>query len=200
MSRPLRRTQAERSGEMRARLAEAAYDLIAERGHSAFRMAAVAERAGVSVGALLHHFPSKEDVTLAAIDHALCEAERAAQLRADAAGNDPRGVLEAIAADFIDFFMGDRFWVSLDITMDALKNPDVGPAIKPNVARSRGPVFRLWSDELIAIGWDRPRAEEAVRSIAAIVSGYSIRKLWTDDGGAVEGTLARWFDTLEREP
>ncbi len=196
MNRPQRRSQAERSGEMRARLAEAAYAVIAERGHSAFRMAAVAERAGVSVGAMLHHFPSKDEMTLAAIDHALSRAEQATRLRAANAGDDIPAVLQSIAADFTHFFNGDRFWVALDITMDASKNVEVAPSIGPIVARTRRPAYDLWTEVLTDRGWDRARSEEAVRSIAALACGYAIRTLWDKESAGAAHTLARWIDHL----
>ncbi|WP_164523350.1 TetR/AcrR family transcriptional regulator [Sphingomonas koreensis] len=196
MNRPSRRTQAERSGEMRARLAEAAYGIIAERGHSAFRMAAVAERAGVSTGAMLHHFRNKDEMTLAAIHHALAAAEATSRERAMRAGNTPGEVLQALADDFLDFFHGDRFWVSLDITMDASKNVEVAEAIGPIVAKDRRPVFKLWAERLTSLGWHAEHAEEAVRSIAALASGYAIRTLWTDDDAAARRTIDRWIRLL----
>ncbi|MGJ3231072.1 MAG: TetR/AcrR family transcriptional regulator [Oceanicaulis sp.] len=55
-----RRTQEERSREMRARLVEAAADCLIEEGYSNASVSRIVERAGVSRGAHLHHFPSKD--------------------------------------------------------------------------------------------------------------------------------------------
>ena len=52
-----RRTQAERSEETRTRILKAAANLIRKRGYARFRTAEVAEEAGLSRGAQLHHFP-----------------------------------------------------------------------------------------------------------------------------------------------
>jgi AcrR family transcriptional regulator len=196
MTRPARRTQAERSGEMRARLAHAAYEVIAERGHSAFRTAALASHAGVSQGALLHHFPTKEAITLAAIQYALEKDDARSHIRILNAGSDIRAVLHSMAQDFIDFFMGDRFWVSLDITMDAAKDASVSPAIRQLVGQARRPVYDSWINALTAQGWHNDRAADGVRSTAALISGFAIRSLWTEDGDTLHGTLERWFDFL----
>ncbi|ORA31753.1 TetR/AcrR family transcriptional regulator [Mycobacterium aquaticum] len=65
-----RRTQAERTAETRAALLDATLDLLAESGYKATTTTAVTHRAGVSMGALLHHFPTKSDLLTAAIGHA----------------------------------------------------------------------------------------------------------------------------------
>ncbi len=190
------RTQAERSEEMRARLAMAAYDVIAERGHSAFRTAAVLAHAGVSQGALLHHFPTKESLTLAAIDHALNLGNAASRTMISAAGPDPQHILQAMAEDFRRFFMGDRFWVALDITMDAAKDMAVAPAIRDLVGQARRPIYRLWAERLMSAGWSDARASDAVAMIAAMISGFAIRTLWADDKAALDRVLSRLIDAL----
>src|SRR3546814_7475705 len=69
-----RRSQGERSEEMRERVAHATFEVIAARGFSGLRTAAVAEQAGVSQGALLHHFETKHGLTLATIEYAFARA------------------------------------------------------------------------------------------------------------------------------
>ena len=51
-----------RGAATRARLLEGAAELISEGGYSAASVAAIADRAGVSAGALYRHFPSKVDL------------------------------------------------------------------------------------------------------------------------------------------
>ncbi len=54
-----RRSQAERTEATRAGLLDAAIELLAEEGYAATTTRRVAQRAGVSPGALQHHFASK---------------------------------------------------------------------------------------------------------------------------------------------
>lgn len=67
--KPERRTQAERSASMRQRLLEATIACLNERGYAGTSTTLIAERAGVSRGAELHHFPTKADLVIAAIEH-----------------------------------------------------------------------------------------------------------------------------------
>ena len=53
----------------RRRILDAAMRLFAERGYHASSNADVAEAAGLTRGAMLYHFPTREDLVEAAIDH-----------------------------------------------------------------------------------------------------------------------------------
>jgi AcrR family transcriptional regulator len=63
------RTQEERSAAMRERLLDATIDCLVEFGYSGTTTTRVAERAGVTRGAQVHHFPTKTDLVTAAIRH-----------------------------------------------------------------------------------------------------------------------------------
>jgi AcrR family transcriptional regulator len=67
--RGARRTQAERSAAMRQRLLDATVDCLVAYGYAGTTTMRVAEKAGVTRGAQIHHFPSKEDLVVAAIEH-----------------------------------------------------------------------------------------------------------------------------------
>src|SRR5688572_10640374 len=65
----VRRTQEERSATMRARLLDATIDCLIDLGYSATTTTVIADRAGVSRGAQLHHFPTKAELVAGAVEH-----------------------------------------------------------------------------------------------------------------------------------
>src|SRR5687768_9891437 len=65
----VRRTQEERSAETRGRLLDATIDCLIDLGYSATTTTVIAERAGLSRGAQLHHFPTKAELVSAAVEH-----------------------------------------------------------------------------------------------------------------------------------
>jgi len=69
MPRRERRSQAERTADTRARIVAAAVDSIAEGGLSRATAADITRRAGVTWGAVQHHFGGKEGVYLAVVEH-----------------------------------------------------------------------------------------------------------------------------------
>lgn len=63
-----RRTQTERSEAMRLRLVEATLDCLASDGYAATTISKIVEKAQVSRGAPVHHFPSKDALIAAAAE------------------------------------------------------------------------------------------------------------------------------------
>lgn len=61
--------QAQKSAMTRESLLNAAIDCFIELGYADTTTASVAQRAGVSRGAMLHHFPSKSSLVQAAVEH-----------------------------------------------------------------------------------------------------------------------------------
>lgn len=64
-----RLTQEEKSAETRRRLLDAAIACLVERGYSNTTTSEIAERAGLSRGAQLYHFPKKEELLTSAVEH-----------------------------------------------------------------------------------------------------------------------------------
>lgn len=76
----VRRTQAERSAAMRTRLLDATVECLVSFGYAGTTTHKVAEIAGVTRGAQVHHFRSKQDLVVAAIEH-LAEQRTQAAVR-----------------------------------------------------------------------------------------------------------------------
>lgn len=96
-----RRSQAERSETTRTALLAAARELFAERGFAKTGREDIAERAGVTRGALYHHFGSKQEIFRAVVEQLeqeLTDRVAVAGLR----GASARERFETGAAEFLD--------------------------------------------------------------------------------------------------
>lgn len=71
-----RRTQAERSATTRALLLEATIECLADLGYARTTTSAVARRAGLSRGAQLHHYPTRQELVAHAIEHLFAQRRR----------------------------------------------------------------------------------------------------------------------------
>src|SRR3546814_6347689 len=80
--------------------------------------------------------------------------------------------------DFRLYFFNDDFWVSLDITINASKDPELKGGIREIVPRYRLGVYRRWVGILSEQGWSTADAEEIVRMSAALTTGLGIRTLF----------------------
>ena len=103
--RPERRTQAERSAATRGALLKAARELFAQDGYAATGREAIVERAGVTRGAMYHHFADKEALFRAVFEQLEAEvmATVAAAAMADPAlAEDPLGQLRVGSLAYLD--------------------------------------------------------------------------------------------------
>lgn len=96
----VRRTQAERSATTQRRLLDATVACLVELGYGGTTTSAVSQRAGVSRGAQLHHYGSRQLLMGAAVQHLAARRlewvqENAAKLPQDA--SRPRRTLELLA-------------------------------------------------------------------------------------------------------
>ncbi len=122
---PMRRSQAERSETTRAALLEATIASLAEDGYENTTTGRVAERAGVSRGAHLHHFQTRAALVAAAAEH-LTE-RRNEQLLAAAEGLPAGGrerVLEALDLLWRSY-ESPLFQAALDLWTSARTDPEL---------------------------------------------------------------------------
>jgi AcrR family transcriptional regulator len=91
-----RRTQEERTSAMRHRLLEATIDCLVEYGYAGTSTTRVVERAGVTRGAQVHHFPTKAALVAAAIRHLAAKRGELAFAELERIRNEPDPVGSAL--------------------------------------------------------------------------------------------------------
>lgn len=122
-----RRTQQQRREETRLRLLDATIGCLVEYGFAGTTTHRVQERAGVSRGALLHHFVSKADL-LAAATHHVTEL-RLAHIRTETeCGPHDR---EKGLALLRSAMSGPHFLAGLELWLAARTDPDLKAALLP---------------------------------------------------------------------
>jgi AcrR family transcriptional regulator len=184
---PVRRTQAERSEETRTRILKAAAHLIRTRGYARFRTAEVAEAAGLSRGAQLHHFPTKDALVVATLAYVFQQSQNLSRRRASAV-NRPRDLIEAVIEDAREFFFSEHFKVALDIVLSTSTDQSVRKQILDISRKARRPVETAWTEALASSGVPGPLAADIVALTLSLVRGLAIRTLWDND--------PQWFDKL----
>jgi AcrR family transcriptional regulator len=94
-----RRTQAERRAATRRALLDAARSLFAEKGYHGTAAEEIVQRAGLTRGALYHHFEGKKDLFRAVVD----EMESEIDEEIEAAERAQSGLPEAVTAGYRAF-------------------------------------------------------------------------------------------------
>lgn len=189
-----RRSQAERTASMRARLIDAAVDCLNRLGYSATTLSTIAEAAGVSRGGMLHQFPSKVDLMLAVVAYASGADERSHQPPALNDDDDKLAYFMSRTETTWTVLIQEPAMAKLEIMMAArsdsvlaAKLPDMFNSIEQNRRQ------RMWElAQEIGIE-DREAIDAMVGLHMAAMRGLAMELLVTGDRDQVE----RSFDLLK---
>jgi len=189
--------QEQRTRAMRQRLLEATVDCLVEHGWSGTTTTLVSQRAGVSRGAQLHHFPTKNDLVVAAVEH-LSEL-RGEELRR-AARDLPSGQrrTRAVLEMFADHFTGPVFTAALELWVAARTDEALHLAVVPLEQRVGREAHRI-AVEALGVDEREPRVRELVQATLDLVRGLGLANTITDDAARRKKILKAWAHTLDAE-
>jgi AcrR family transcriptional regulator len=191
-----REPQQDRSRATRARLLEAAITSLGELGYQASTVAVVAERAGVSRGAAQHHFPTREDLFTAALEHVT--HVRAEELRRELAGLPGTRPSTAAVVDLtFSLFTGPLFRAALSLWVAAAAEPSLREQVVPLEARIGREIHRVVVD-LLEVDEGVPGVRESVQATLDLARGLGLANLLTDDSRRRDRIAAQWARTLEQ--
>lgn len=119
-----------KSRRTRARILDEAVRVIARKGYAATTNAAVAEAAGITRGAMLYHFPTREDLLEAAIGH--IQAQRAALFK-QATDSLPAGgdVTEHAIESYWELLHTEPFMAFAELEAAARTDPTIAELLAP---------------------------------------------------------------------
>ena len=196
MSAPAR--QQDRSRLTQRRLHDATVECLIEVGWAATTTTLVAERAGVSRGAQLHHYPTKAALVLAAVEHLI--RRRGEELQAEAATlpslpsvQRVDRVVDLLAATFT----GPLFAAALELWVAARTDPSLREALVPVEAQFGRDVHRL-AVGLLGADESRPGVRQTVQATLDLLRGLGVANLLTDDTVRRDALLAEWKQQLVR--
>jgi AcrR family transcriptional regulator len=171
---------------------EATVDCLVEHGWAGTTTTLVAQRAGVSRGGQLFHFPTKAALVLAALTH-LAE-RRAEDLRAEAEAlhaQTPEGRVSRVVDLLAAAFTGPLFVAALELWVAARTDADLRRALVPLEARIGRDMHRL-AVSLLGADESRPGVREAVQATLDLLRGLGVANLLTDDTYRRDAVLAEW--------
>ncbi|UFN49774.1 TetR/AcrR family transcriptional regulator [Roseomonas sp. OT10] len=193
-----RRTQQERSADTTARLLDATIDLLHDRGLHRMSTSDIAARAGVSRGALTHHFPSREEIVAAAIARQLGGCTR--DLHEMARGIRRSGGSSDGIVDHLWRMMNDRlFYVTLEYLPEARHNPEFRDRILPVVKEFHQGLDAVWAELASQAGVEAGRALVLMNATMCLIRGMIAQTTVREDPPYFQALLEFWKEQLRRE-
>ncbi|WP_284744139.1 TetR/AcrR family transcriptional regulator [Amycolatopsis sp. RTGN1] len=175
-----------RAWDTRERILAAAVTCLAEDGYAATTTSRIQERAGVSRGSLLHQFPSRDDLLIAAVQHLAIQ-------RVD--GIDiPRaaGTIDDAVEQIWLTFHGPLFKAALQLWAAAQHNPQLAEALRPREhelgGHIRGLITDLFGPEHVA----HPGFADLVPVLVASMRGVALTYTFEPRDHRSDPNLATW--------
>ena len=187
--------QQDRSRATRLRLLQSAVECLATHGYAASTVSVVAAHAGVSRGATQHHFPTRDDLFTAAVDHVM--HDRREQLRSQLlpGSSSVRDTVRTVEVLF-DLYCSDLFKAALVLWVAAGAEPSLREHVVPLEARIGRETHRLVVD-LLDVDESRPGVREVVQATLDLARGLGLANLLTDDRRRRTKIARQWAANLD---
>jgi AcrR family transcriptional regulator len=175
---------------MQRRLLDATVSALYDKGYGGTTTLEVQQRAGVSRGALLHHYASRADLMVAAVEH--LTRERVAEVLAIAQAAPPRARrIEWAVRVLWGTFEGPLFAAALELWMAARNDADLLAALKPQ-ERILGQAIRSMAADLFGpAAASSARFGEALEMLLDAMRGAAARSVLRSEAND-ERLLTLW--------
>jgi AcrR family transcriptional regulator len=200
MTPTTRRGPYAKSAAVRQRILQACADAFGETGFYGATMKDVAKRAGISYTGLLHHFPSKEELLAALLEH---RAERSRSMLESAGaldpGSDPIGALQGMLAVLVDNELRPGLIELHCVLSGEATSPD-HPAHRYYAERYRD--LRLFYTRAFTALEERGRLRSATdpatlaTMTVALVNGLQAQWLFDRDSVDIEGAIRGFLHSV----
>jgi AcrR family transcriptional regulator len=181
-------TQAERTADTTTRLLDATIHALIKSGYAGASLPEVCRIAGVSRGAQLHHYPTKEDLVAAAVEHLFDRRLAELQSRLTSAGSDFVDLDDA--AQFMwSVYAGDTFYAWLELVVAARSDARLRSSLAKVDARFTLRAEKLCQRFLLPFVSDAAEVKATTRLILSIFDGLAMHRILAPDVASAKRVL-----------
>jgi len=193
---PPKPKEQERSVRTRERLLDATLDVIFEEGWSGASTSRICERAGVSRGAQTHHYPTKVELLLAAIERASHAHGELVAGKIEELGPDAHSLRTYFELVW-DAMLDERYSGSW---LEALTAARTDPELRNRIqAADRGIVDGVAAMAAGLVERPEPRAEELFELTVYLMRGLVLQRGVHPETAPGLPLLERWLAFVEQE-
>ena len=185
--------QAERRRITRGKLLDATVESLIDVGYSRTTTVEVGERAGLSRGAQLHHFPSRAELLVAAIEHLADERSKEFEAELNARlekGDDP---IDAMVDMLWATFSGPLYWAVVELMVASRTDPELLERFEVFERSLGGRIYRAFK-EMTGRG-DR-EAKTAVEMTLYFMRGLAMERIFRENDAHYDELVKRWKKSL----
>ena len=185
--------QAERRRITRTKLLNATVESLIELGYPRTTTVEVGERSGLSRGAQLHHFPSRTDLLVAAIEH--IANERFVEFEEELNARRDRGEppFDALVDMLWKMFSGPLYWAVIELMIAARTDSELLERFEA-FERNLGARIQAGFKELM--GRTDREAKIAAEMTVFFMRGLALERIFRENDEHYEDLVERWKKQL----
>jgi len=193
-----RQTQDMRSSSTRQKILEATLDSIYEDGFLNASTTEISRRAGVSRGALIHHYPNKDMLIAAAIDH-LLNLEIADIRIVAGAYADKTLTIDDFIDDMWQRFSGRLFMITIDFLSSARTDEKLRQALIPVSAQFQQSLNEIWMQFFTNHSLAPKKVQGLLNITLCLMRGMGIQTIMRNDAPYFTELQEIWKDILRAQ-
>lgn len=187
----VRRTQEERSADTQRRLMEATIEALDERGYARVTTSEIAERAGVSRGALAHHYATKEELVAVSVEKLLKDSTAEIRSWLDQARSGAM-TLDRFLDNLWRMYSGRLLFVTIEHITEARHNEALRGSLIPVVREFHKALDATWREFFQGTSLSRDQVEVVLNATTCLFRGMGVQTVLRNDPAYYEGLLAHW--------
>lgn len=192
------RTQEERTSATRARLVEATLDLLLSKGYAGTTTVDIAARAGLTRGALAHHYAGKDELVVEAFDRHLTIVTQEIRTYATLVRDGSLSL-----DDFIDrvwtIFSGRFFMLTLEEVTAARHNDFLRVRLVARTRDFHDSLDAIWRQFFDETGLNPLEIEVMLNATLCLLRGMGVQTVLRDDPVYFRRLLRFWKSILKEQ-
>ncbi|XID27013.1 TetR/AcrR family transcriptional regulator [Acetobacter orientalis] len=192
-----RRKQSERSAQTQRLVVQAAACLLQSQGYAATTVQGIARHAGVSLGAMQHHFPTKAQVMAAVLRHYALKRVRLYRHALQHTTTSPQKIDALFKALWTLLCQGPEFMATVEIELARRSDTELAAATAPVLARIDTFMNRWLAAQIADITPDKFTPLRVLTN--TMLRGLAVEFARGTDKHILEQAYAMWVSLLRVE-
>ncbi len=191
-----KKTQEEKSREMKIRLIEATLVCLQERGYHGTSISEILNRAGVSRGAWRHHYNNKKELVAAAAEHFLKGPIATAREMAPSFKNRDNLLVEVVSYIWENYYQGTYRDIWLEFNVACRTDEELRQRLKPVIKHFFESLDELWREHFSAAENSSGTIEILMNLTLYSMRGMAIQSIVLDEPDYYQTLRNQWIKIL----
>lgn len=192
---PRRRTQSERSAEMRSRLIEATVICLNRDGYAGTTVSTIINTAGVSRGAPIHHFPNKSALIVATAEHLIRKVYILLGEAVKELTDSEDRLSDMIMASWRGIFKSDENGAMLELMLASKRDAELAGAMS-HIWQAGADTLRVATEHYFVARNDNVNIHQLMVLTHWLLRGMSIDSQLTHGDHIIEHYIQLWCRLL----